>query len=59
MPKTRSGLGVNTMANGSKYYQACLKWHLSFDMSPEEVHNIGLQEVDRIHSEMVQVHSLY
>lgn len=55
MPRTRVGLGLSTMADGRRYYQACLRWHLSYDMSPEEVHQIGLQEVERIHTEMVKL----
>lgn len=55
MPHTRVGLGLSSMADGRRYYQACLRWHLSYDMSPEEVHQIGFQEVERIHSEMVKV----
>nr|XP_019921825.2 uncharacterized protein LOC109617068 [Crassostrea gigas] len=52
IPKTRLQYGVNSLQNGLEYYQACLKWHLSFDMTPEEVHRVGEQEVERIHQEM-------
>lgn len=45
--------------NGSEYYRACLKWHLSFDMTPEEVHRTGLEEVERIHKEMKLVIYIY
>nr|XP_022337537.1 uncharacterized protein LOC111133419 [Crassostrea virginica] len=52
IPNTREHYGVNSLVNGSEYYRACLKWHLSFDMTPEEVHSTGLKEVERIHGEM-------
>ncbi|OWF47190.1 hypothetical protein KP79_PYT20387 [Mizuhopecten yessoensis] len=55
MLNTRPGIGVNTLANGTDFYRACLKWHLSVDMSPEEVHTLGLQEVDRIYKNMQTV----
>ncbi|XP_033759881.1 uncharacterized protein LOC117342028 [Pecten maximus] len=55
MAHTRPGTGVNTLANGEEFYRACLKWHLSVDMSPEEVHNLGLQEVERIYQNMLKV----
>ncbi|XP_033759490.1 uncharacterized protein LOC117341737 [Pecten maximus] len=55
MAHTRPGIGVNTLANGEEFYRACLKWHLSVDMSPEEVHNLGLQEVERIYQNMLNV----
>lgn len=51
----RTGLGVNSWDNGAAFYRACLRWHLSLDMTPEEVHNKGLQEVERISSEMKKV----
>ncbi|XP_061194802.1 uncharacterized protein LOC133202967 [Saccostrea echinata] len=52
MPNTRSHYGVNSLQGGSDYYRACLTWHLSFNMTPEEVHKVGEQEVERIHGEM-------
>jgi uncharacterized protein (DUF885 family) len=55
IPVTRSGLGVSSLSNGAEYYKACLRWHLSYDMSPEDVHQVGLNEVERIHVEMVKV----
>lgn len=55
MPNTRAHYGVNSLQNGSEYYRACLKWHLSFDMTPDEVHQVGVQEVERIHGDMKKV----
>ncbi|XP_048747201.2 uncharacterized protein LOC125659546 [Ostrea edulis] len=52
---TRSGFGVSSWDRGVEFYKECLRWHLSLDMSPEEVHNKGLQEVERISSEMKKV----
>lgn len=57
MPKTRHGLGVGSWNGGSGYYRQCLKWHLSVDMTPEQVSQIGTQEVQRIHTKMTQVSS--
>ncbi|XP_046560634.1 uncharacterized protein LOC124269641 [Haliotis rubra] len=47
-PNTRPKWGVGSLHYGLDYYKACLEWHLSTDMSPERVHQIGLQEVERI-----------
>ncbi|KAK3577982.1 hypothetical protein CHS0354_013644 [Potamilus streckersoni] len=52
---TRSQWGVSSFDQGKEYYRACLKWHLSIDISPEDVHQKGLDEVDRINREMLQV----
>nr|XP_022343173.1 uncharacterized protein LOC111136546 isoform X1 [Crassostrea virginica] len=51
----RPTFGVNGWDNGSDFYKACLRWHLSLDISPEDVHHKGLQEVERISSEMKTV----
>ncbi|XP_061194161.1 uncharacterized protein LOC133202363 [Saccostrea echinata] len=51
----RSGYGVSSWDNGGEFYKECLRWHLSLDLSPEEVHHKGLQEVERISSEMKKV----
>ncbi|KAL5004642.1 hypothetical protein ScPMuIL_018098 [Solemya velum] len=48
---TRSEWGVGSWDNGS-FYRACLKWHLSVDMTPQEVHDEGLREVERITTAM-------
>ena len=43
------------MTNGEEYYRNALKWHLSVNITPEEVHDIGLAEVSRIRIEMEKV----
>ncbi|WAR28597.1 hypothetical protein MAR_014301, partial [Mya arenaria] len=48
MPATRSGLGIGSLPNGKENYQACLYFHSSVNMTAEEVHNKGLEEVARI-----------
>ena len=56
MPNTRQGLGVSYLPDGAEYYKACLKWHTSLDITPEEVHQKGLDEVDRIAKEIEKVY---
>ncbi|KAL4220042.1 hypothetical protein ACF0H5_020453 [Mactra antiquata] len=55
MPNTRTGYGVSSFTNGQEYYKACLKWHLGIDISPEDVHQKGKDEVQRISLEMFKV----
>lgn len=55
LPNTRSGYGVNSFPDGENYYKACLKWHLGIAISPEEIHEKGLEEVNRISGEMHKV----
>ncbi|XP_052214630.1 uncharacterized protein LOC127833430 isoform X7 [Dreissena polymorpha] len=52
---TRKSYGVSSFPRGQEYYKACLKWHLSLNITPEEVNAKGLQEVNRIYTEMMQV----
>ena len=59
MPSTRKGLGIGHLTNGTEYYKACLKWHTSLDITPEEVHQKGLDEVDRISNEIKTVGTPY
>ena len=52
---TRKGWGVGTLPQGKEFYQACLKWYLSLNMTPDEVHQLGLREVARTEALMQRV----
>lgn len=47
--------GVWKLKNGDKYYRWILRYHTTTNMSPEEIHNLGLREVKRIESEMQNI----
>ena len=55
MNNTRKHYGVGEFEFGQEYYKACLKFHLSADVSAAQVHEIGLKEVERIRKLMKQV----
>ena len=38
--------------NGESYYADCLKFHTTTDMTPQEIHDLGLSEVKRVREEM-------
>lgn len=44
--------GVWRLPNGDAYYAALLESYTTTDLTADEVHNIGLREVERIHGEM-------
>jgi uncharacterized protein (DUF885 family) len=44
--------GVWRLPEGDKYYAALLKNYTTTDLTAEEIHAIGLAEVERIHGEM-------
>ena len=55
MKRTRAKEGVLSLPDGKNFYKECLKWHLETDLSPEEVHEKGKQEVARIKAQMIEV----
>ena len=38
--------------DGKSYYEDCLKFHTTTSMNPDEVHQLGLEEVTRVRNEM-------
>jgi uncharacterized protein (DUF885 family) len=52
LPGTRTTLGASALPNGAAYYRFKIREFTTLDLSPEEIHNIGLKEVDRISGEM-------
>ncbi len=44
--------GVWKLPDGDTYYAHCLRSHTTTNMTPEEVHTLGLKEVARIETEM-------
>ncbi|MUP44652.1 DUF885 domain-containing protein [Gramella sp. BOM4] len=54
-PETRTALGASELPNGDEYYDYLLEYYTTMDMSAEEVHQLGLSEVERINTEMKKV----
>lgn len=50
--RTTTDDGAWKLPEGGKYYASRLKQMTTTDMSADEIHELGLQEVARIHSEM-------
>jgi uncharacterized protein (DUF885 family) len=48
-------VGVWQVPRGDEYYQYLLRKATSTELTPEEIHEIGLKEVDRIQKEMYNV----
>lgn len=44
--------GVWKFENGDAFYAERLKWFTTTNLSADEIHSIGLEEVERIHGEM-------
>ncbi|WP_298466062.1 DUF885 family protein [uncultured Erythrobacter sp.] len=55
-PNCRSGTpGILKTPGGDAYYAHRVKSFTTTDMTPDEIHNLGLSEVARIRAEMVEV----
>ncbi len=52
LPRASSSIGVSQFANGDAYYAYELRHHTTTNLTPVEVHEIGLAELDRIRAEM-------
>lgn len=58
IPSTRTSFGVWGLPRGEEYYAACLKWQLSVNWTADEIHEIGIREVNRVYGEMEKVFNL-
>ena len=47
-----SEIGLSRLPDGEGYYAALLEYHTSTTLKPEQIHDIGWQQVDRITQEM-------
>jgi uncharacterized protein (DUF885 family) len=45
-------VGVWKFSDGEAYYTYALRHHTTTDMTADEIHELGLQELERIHAEM-------
>ena len=52
IPQTRTTLSVNTLGDGNRRYQATLRRFTTTALTAAQIHEIGLEEVDRINAEM-------
>jgi uncharacterized protein (DUF885 family) len=55
LPKTRSTPGMDGLPNGKAWYAFNARNSTTTDKSPDEIHQIGLNEVARIHGEIRKV----
>jgi uncharacterized protein (DUF885 family) len=55
LPACRETTGIDALKDGAAMYAFNVRWHTTTDRTPQEIHQIGLAEVSRIHKEMDQV----
>lgn len=55
MAHLRPQIAATSLPDGEAYYKECLRYHLELELSPSEVHQLGLKEVERITRAMKEV----
>lgn len=55
LPACRDTYGLGDLPDGEAWYQYLIMQHTTTDMSADEIHRIGLDEVARIHHEMIAI----
>jgi uncharacterized protein (DUF885 family) len=52
MPGARRNIAASELPDGRAYYADLVRYYATYDITPDEVHEIGLKEVARIRAEM-------
>jgi uncharacterized protein (DUF885 family) len=52
LPAARESHGLGALPGGKDWYAWLVRHHTTTDLAPDEIHRIGLDEVERIHGEM-------
>lgn len=52
VPGARDTLGATELPGGERFYQEQIRLYATVDMTPDEIHRLGLAEVSRIREEM-------
>jgi uncharacterized protein (DUF885 family) len=55
LPRTRTTVGLSALPDGRAWYEFQVRAITTTDLTPEQIHDIGLSEVARIHREMETV----
>ena len=55
LPKARATVGLGALPQGEQWYAYQARRHTTTDLTPAQIHEIGLKEMARIHGEMTRV----
>jgi uncharacterized protein (DUF885 family) len=55
VPAARSDIAASSLPTGRAFYEHRVRYHTTLDITPQQVHDIGLSEVKRIKQEMMRV----
>jgi len=54
VPKARTTLAAESLPDGKAYYRQQIREYTTLDLSPDDIHAIGLREVEHIHTAMLE-----
>jgi uncharacterized protein (DUF885 family) len=57
LPKTRATVGMSDLPNGNEWYDYLVKRQTTTELTPEEIFQLGMEEVQRIKKEMERMRS--
>ncbi|MCZ6708799.1 MAG: DUF885 domain-containing protein [Gammaproteobacteria bacterium] len=55
IPQARTDIAATSLPNGNAYYAQQIRQYTTLEMTAEEIHALGLEEVARIRAEMLEV----
>jgi len=55
VPQARTTLAAEALPDGQAYYRQQIREYTTLDLSPDQIHQIGLEQVAKIHAEMLGV----
>ena len=55
LPATSKTIGITNVPGGEAYYDYLVKYYTTMDITAEEIHQTGLDEVARIRAEMMEI----
>lgn len=55
LPAARDSVGLSSLPDGAAWYEQLARYHTTTQMTPDEIHRLGLDEVSRIRDEMLAV----
>jgi len=54
IPKARTDIAAEDLPDGKAFYQAQIREYTTLDMTPDAIHQLGLQQVAIIHQQMLE-----
>jgi uncharacterized protein (DUF885 family) len=57
LPKTRATYGISNLPNGVAWYEHAVRTQTTTTLTPEEIYQLGMEEIHRIKKEMERIRS--